>query len=176
VLAVPVVTAISGPASIAEGAPATLTETTTGGIWSSSNPAKIALSGSTGLSVTATALSTTGSSVISYAVTSGGCTTTVMKTISSTTPPHAEGVTAPDPSKAQEVLLYPNPTNGAINIKADVAGVFYLYSMEGKALGIYKINEGITNVVLPNELSTGIYTGRYMGDDGSSAQFKIVKE
>jgi hypothetical protein len=96
--------------------------------------------------------------------------------ISSTSPPHAEGISAPDPSKGQEVLLYPNPTSGMINIKADVAGVFYLYSMDGKMISTYKINEGITNVVLPNELATGVYTGRYVGDDGNTAQFKIVKE
>jgi hypothetical protein len=176
VLAVPVVAAISGPTSIAEGAPGTLTETTPGGIWASSNPAKILLSGSTGLSVTATAEALSGSSVISYAVTTGGCTTTKSLTIASTEPPHAEGVGTPGSSKAKEVLLYPNPTNGAINIKADIAGVFYLYTLDGKMLGTYKVYEGITNVTLPNELATGIYTGRYMGDDGSTVQFKVVKQ
>ena len=75
-----------------------------------------------------------------------------------------------------QVLLYPNPTNGTINVKADVAGTFYLYSIDGKSLGEYKINEGITNVVLPTDLATGIYMGRYVGDDGNTVLFKIGKE
>ena len=176
--AVPVVNAIAGPASIAEGAPQTLTETTPGGIWSSSNTAKIALSGSAGLTVTATALALSGSSVISYAVTSGGCTTTKTLTITSTNPPPHGGSTGVEPLPVQmgAVSLYPNPSNGAINIRADVAGVFYLYSLDGKALGSYKIGEGITSVTLPNEVATGIYMGRYVGEDGSVTLFKVVKE
>ncbi len=175
---VPVVNAITGPASIAEGAPQTLTETTPAGIWSSSNTAKIALSGSTGLTVTATALALSGSSVISYAVTSGGCTTTKTLTITSTNPPPHGGSTGVEllPVQVGAVSLYPNPSNGAINIRADVAGVFYLYSLDGKALGAYKISEGVTSVTLLNELAPGIYMGRYLGDDGNVALFKVVKE
>ena len=174
----PVVNAISGPASIAEGAPQTLTETTPGGIWSSSNTAKILLSGSTGLTVTATAESTIGSSVISYAVTSGGCTTTKTLTISSTNPPPHGGSTGVETTagKTSEVLLYPNPTNSAINIRADVAGVFYVYSLDGKSLGQYQIAEGINNITLPADMATGMYMGRYVDTDGHTTMFKIVKQ
>ncbi len=173
----PVVTAISGPTSISHATPATLSDATAGGVWASSNTSVITLSGSTGSPVTATAVTTSGSSVISYKVTSvAGCMTTVTKTITASPapPPHTEGVTSAELSK--EVTLYPNPTNGAINIRADVAGVFYLYSIDGKGLGEYKVSEGITNITLPNELATGIYMGRYVGDDGSITQFKIVKQ
>ena len=75
-----------------------------------------------------------------------------------------------------EVLLYPNPTNDVIDIKANVAGIFFLYSLDGKCLGQYNINEGVTNLSLPNELVTGICMGRYVGNDGNTALFKIVKE
>ena len=177
--AVPIVNAIAGPTSIAEGAPQTLTETTPGGIWSSSNTAKILLSGSTGLTVTATAESTIGSSVISYAVTSDGCTTTKTLTITSANPPpHGGSTTGVETTagKTSEVLLYPNPANSAINIRADVAGVFYLYSLDGKSLGQYKIAEGINNITLPADMAAGIYMGRYIDTDGNATMFKIMKQ
>ena len=179
--AVPVVTAIQGPASISHAAPATLSDATTGGIWSSSHTTVIALSGSTGSSVTATAVATSGTSVISYAVTNGiGCTTTVTKTITAATaPPPHDGSTEiePIPNPANEkVLLYPNPSYGAINIRAEVAGVFYLYSLDGRSLNEYKITDGITSLTLPSELAAGMYIGRYIGDDGNTALFRIVKQ
>ena len=161
------------------GTPATLTETTPGGIWSSSNTAKIALSGSTGSPITATAVATSGSSVISYVVTNGfGCAATATVTLTATpAPPNGGSATGiANTDKTNEVLLYPNPTNSAINIKADVAGVFYLYSLDGKSIGAYKIMEGINNLTMPNELATGIYMGRYVGEDGNVALFKVVKE
>ena len=174
---VPVMTPITGPTSIAEGSPAILTEATGGGIWSSSNTSKITLSGSTGSPITATAVALSGSSVISYVVTNGaGCSATATLTIASTSPPppHTTGVTGI--TKGEDVLLYPNPTNGSINIRADVAGAFYLYSLDGKTLGVYKVSEGITGVTLPNELAPGIYMGRYVGEDGNVTLFKIMKE
>lgn len=91
----PVVSPISGPSSISHATPATLSDVTAGGIWSSSNTTKIALSGSTGSPVTATAVATSGSALISYAVTAGGCTTTVTKSITATPapPPHGSSTT-----------------------------------------------------------------------------------
>ena len=176
--AVPAITPITGPTSIAEGTPATLTEATSSGVWSSSNTSKITLSGSTGLTVTATAVALSGSSVISYVVTNGfGCSATATLTIASTSPPppHTTGMTTPDLAQGA-VTLYPNPTNGTINIRADVAGIFNLYSIDGRTLGAYKISEGITNMTLPNDLATGIYMGKYVGEDGNVVLFKIVKE
>ena len=162
------------------GTPATLTETTPGGIWSSSNTAKIALSGSTGSPITATAVATSGSSVIGYMVTNGlGCATTATVTLTATPAPPPNGGSTTEISnvdKTNEVLLYPNPTNSAINIRADIAGVFYLYSLDGKSLASYKIAEGINNLTMPDGLATGIYMGRYVGDDGNIVLFKIVKQ
>ena len=79
-------------------------------------------------------------------------------------------------SNAETVLLYPNPTSGAININASEAGSFSIYSFDGKALETYPIAIGVTSIQLPKELASGIYVGRYAGDDGSTAIFKIVKE
>jgi hypothetical protein len=159
------------------GSPATLTEATSGGVWSSSHTSIISLSGSTGLSVTAIAL-TSGNAVISYSVTGiNGCTGVASETITATlTQPHTEGVTAPSLSKGEEVLLYPNPTNGIINIKASTVGIFYVYSLDGKSVGAFNIAEGITTVSLPDALATGIYMGKYMSIDGNIQLFKVVKE
>ena len=180
--AAPLVSPISGPTSIPEGSPTLLNEVTVGGIWSSSHTNVIALSGSTGSSVTATAIVSSGSSVISYLVTNGmGCTTTQTLNIMVSPGGAREGSGAEgsaivnEPGK--EVLLYPNPTNGGtINIKADIGGDFYLYSLDGRVLGGYKISAGITNVTLPSDLAAGIYMGRYAGDDGHTTLFKIVKQ
>ena len=93
--AYPTVAAISAPSSISNsGGAVSISETTAGGVWSSSNSGVIALSGTTGLSILATAVTTSGSSVISYAVSNAGCITTVTKTISaSPAPPHHGGST-----------------------------------------------------------------------------------
>ena len=94
----PVVATISGPTSISHAAPATLSDATASGIWTSSNVAVISLSGSTGSPVTATAVATSGTATISYAVTSAaGCTTTVARNIvaAPAPPPHGgTGTTA----------------------------------------------------------------------------------
>ena len=93
--ALPSVTPIVGAASIAVGTPAIITEATSGGIWASSHSSVIALSGSTGSPVTATAMATSGSTVISYAVTNvAGCTTTVTLTVTATPapPPHGGSI------------------------------------------------------------------------------------
>ena len=86
--AMPVVTAINGPATISHGGSGvSISDATSGGIWTSSNTV-ITLSGSTGTTITASAAATSGSSVVSYAVTLLGCTTTVTKTFSATTAAH----------------------------------------------------------------------------------------
>ena len=93
--AMPVVTAINGPASISEaGSPVSISDATSGGIWTSSNTSVITLSGSTGSPIGATAHATTGSSVVSYAVTISGCTTTVTRTFSAATAAHPGSGTA----------------------------------------------------------------------------------
>ena len=92
VSAMPVVTPINGPASISHvGSPISISDATSGGIWTSSNTSVITLSGSTGSPVGATALSITGNSVITYAVTISGCTTKVTKTVSAAASPHPDG-------------------------------------------------------------------------------------
>ena len=170
----PVVTVISGPSSISHATPVTLSDVTTGGVWTSSNSGVILLSGSTGTTVTATAVTTSGSATISYTVIDvNGCRSSATKTISNTAR-YASGINTIQ--EEENILLYPNPTNGTVNIKADVAGAFYMYALDGKLLSEYKIIEGITSITLPNDLAKGIYMGKYVGSDGNIMLFKIVKE
>lgn len=72
----PVVAAIAGASNVCLNNTITLTDATPGGTWSSGTPAVAGITGTgvvTGLSA--------GTSVISYSVTTNGCTTTVQKTI-----------------------------------------------------------------------------------------------
>jgi len=90
----PTITPINGPVSISHaGSPVSISDATAGGIWTSSNTNVIALSGSTGSPISATALTTTGSSVITYAVTIAGCTSKVTKTFGASTATHSTGST-----------------------------------------------------------------------------------
>ena len=92
--AMPIITAINGPTSISHaGGAVTISDATSGGIWTSSNTSVIVLSGSTGTLINATALTTTGSSVITYAVTTAGCTAKAMKTFGAAAAGHAGTIT-----------------------------------------------------------------------------------
>jgi hypothetical protein len=107
------------------GSPVTLSDATAGGVWTSSNTSAITLSGSTGSPVTATAVTATGSSVISYAVTNGsGCTVTVTKSMSATEP-HPGGTTT-----GSGATLY---VGGSVLITDDQAGGVWSSSNTGVA-------------------------------------------
>ena len=109
VSAMPLVTAINGPASISHiGSPVTISDATAGGVWTSSNTSVITLSGSTGSPIGATAHTTTGSSVITYAVTLSGCTTKVTKTFSAAAAAHTTATIY----AGSEVSLADDVTNG----------------------------------------------------------------
>ena len=106
----PVVTPINGPASISHaGSPVSISDATAGGVWTSSNTSVIVLAGSTGSPIGATALTTTGSSVITYAVTIAGCTAKVTKTFGAVAS-HSIGTTTINAGSA--VSLADDVTNG----------------------------------------------------------------
>ena len=106
VSAMPVVTAINGPSTISHaGSPVSISDATAGGVWTSSNTSVIALSGSTGSPVGASALTSTGSSIITYAVTMAGCTTKVTKAIGAAASSHPDGGTVATISAGSTVSL-----------------------------------------------------------------------
>jgi hypothetical protein len=109
----PVVTAINGPASISHaGSPVLISDATAGGVWTSSNTSVIALAGSTGSPIGVTAVTTTGSSVITYAVTISGCTTKVTKTFSAAASSHPDGGSTTTISAGAAVTLADDMTAG----------------------------------------------------------------
>ena len=89
--ALPIVAAISGPATVSHGGPAILlSDVTGGGTWSSSHTA-VATVGTDG---TVTAAASSGTATISYTVTNAaGCMSAATKTITATAAPHAHGGT-----------------------------------------------------------------------------------
>lgn len=79
----PVVGAITGSATVCNGSTTTLSDTTSGGVWTSGTPSVVTINSSTGV----VSGVTTGTATISYAVTNGCGTTTVTTTISVVTTP-----------------------------------------------------------------------------------------
>ena len=76
-IALPVVPAISGTANVCVGSTTTLANTTSGGTWTSASTSVATINSSTGVLTGIAA----GTSLITYTVTSGGCTTTVTATV-----------------------------------------------------------------------------------------------
>jgi hypothetical protein len=72
--------------------------------------------------------------------------------------------------------VYPNPTVGALTIDAPTTGIFNVYTIDGKQVSSYVINEAKTSIVLPNNLASGIYMCRFNGDDGNITMVRLVYE
>jgi gliding motility-associated-like protein len=89
VTASPSVPAITGSANVCEGSTTTFTNATVGGTWSSGTIGNATIDATTGV-ITGVAA---GSSLISYAVTASGCTSTVTKSISVTALPSVAAIT-----------------------------------------------------------------------------------
>ena len=131
----PVVSIINGPASISHtGGPVSISDSTAGGVWTSSNTSVIALSGSTGNPIQASALTSTGSSVVTYAVTTAGCTTKVTKTFSAAAAFHSQG--------AASVIA-----GAAVSLADDASG------------GVWESSDDNIATVDGNGLVTGILPG-----------------
>jgi len=149
VSAMPVVTPINGPATISHANPSvTISDATAGGVWTSSNTTIIALSGSTGSPIGATALTTAGSSVITYAVTISGCTTKVTRTFAASTASH------PD---ASTTTIY---AGSAVSLVSDLNGGSWSSSDNG--IATVDMN-GLVTGIMPGSVSI---THEISGNDG----------
>ena len=67
------------------------------------------------------------------------------------------------------VSIYPNPTNGIINIKGDAIKKAEITSMEGKSVAIF-----YQNYFDLNKLTNGIYILNIWGNNGLLKREKIV--
>lgn len=155
---------ISGSLAVTTGSTTTLTNSTTGGTWSSSNAA-IASIGSTNGIMTGVGA---GSATITYRVTATQCYVTGNATVT------APGGKSTSFGNATKVNIYPNPTNGRLNIEAATEGVFTLYTFDGKQLEQYKTEAPNTIVSLPGNLAAGAYMCRFEGIDGNTQIVRII--
>ncbi|MBK8724226.1 MAG: T9SS type A sorting domain-containing protein [Saprospiraceae bacterium] len=55
-----------------------------------------------------------------------------------------------------EVNIFPNPTNGKLNIEISKKSILTLYNIYGQNLSNFKIEEG-NNIIDLNGLSSGLY-------------------
>ena len=88
----------------------------------------------------------------------------------------ANSLSIPQIMASTKVILYPNPMLNELYVQSDMPGVFYFYSIDGKEIGEYAINKGITSITISNELAAGVYMGTFKDNDGNTTVFKIVKE
>ena len=76
-----------------------------------------------------------------------------------------------------ELMVWPNPTSGAITVQATSAGDFIVYNMMGQQVAAYRVASGATDVRLPAAMAGGVYVGVYKADDGGAQQtVRVVVE
>jgi hypothetical protein len=163
--------AIAGPTTAAIGSYILLTDATSGGAWSSSDPAIASMPYSSLGYVLGVS---TGSATISYTVPSTGCFATYTVSVYSTS---ARPGRAADIDEQSSVFsVFPNPTSGAMAIHAETGGELILFALDGKIIQKYQIAIGETNILLPDELASGSYLCRFKGNDGSTNMVRLVVE
>ncbi len=162
---------IGGTTAMCRNLTATLSNVTSGGIWSSSNPtvATIAVGVAPGYGAW-TSTATAGNSTISYTLATG-CARTVIVTVNPCGRPGGNLQSA-----ASGLQLYPNPTTGTFTIVTAAAGTLQVYSMDGKEVSINELTAGQNEITLPAGIARGMYLCRYNSADGSSQLVRLVVE
>jgi uncharacterized protein YjdB len=162
---------IAGPSSGTTGAYIVLTNSTSGGVWSTDNAAIASMPySSLGYVLGVSA----GSTTITYRITSTGCFVTHPVSISSS---EARPTIKTNTDKqASAFSVFPNPTSGALSITAEVDGEFTLFTLDGKLVQQYQVTAGNNSVSLPNDLAAGIYMCRFNGNEGSTKMVRLVVE
>jgi Zn-dependent metalloprotease/uncharacterized protein YjdB len=159
--------AITGATTLTTGTTTTLSNTTTGGTWTSSTPSIASIGSGSGV-VTGIG---TGSVTLTYRVTATGCLATHTIAILDST---AEKNALAGIEKNTDFTVYPNPASDHISINSQVAGRVTLSSIEGKTVWVRSIDAGISDIGLPGDLPTGFYLCRFIGADGSTYVVKLT--
>lgn len=163
----PGVATIGGASSIGVGASATLTDVTSGGVWSSSNTdvASVGTSGNvTGINP--------GTAVITYTVMDvNGCSAFKKKTITVT---GARFSISPSQNTGNIFKIYPNPTTGLVYISASVEGHLKVYTVDGKEVLNYSVPQGETSFKLPANIADGIYVCNFYAANGKTATARLT--
>jgi hypothetical protein len=159
---------ITGSDTVCVGFTTLLTNTVTGGTWSSAAPT---IAGVSAGGVVAGVLA--GSATIRYIVTNICSADTATFTITVMPAAFCSTKVLPEANTAQ-FNLYPNPTSGALSIESGVDGKLTIYTIDGKLIETINITQPVTATLLPAHLSTGVYMCRFVGADGSSAIVRLV--
>lgn len=155
---------ISGSLAVTTGSTASLTNSVSGGIWSSSNTSVASIGSTSGIMTGVAA----GSAIITYRLTATQCYVTGNATVTS------PGGRSASLENTNNILVYPNPTNGRLSIEATTAGIFTIYTLDGKTLQQYATEAPATSISLPNNLTAGVYMCRFEGSDGNNKTVRIV--
>ncbi len=162
----PVVATINGVDSVCKGNTITLTNTTSGGVWSATG--NVSIGAATGV---VTGIST-GSATISYTVTALGCSTSVWFPVKVVRCP--AGV-EPLYQKA-EIIIYPNPTNEILNINGVPENTKYrMMNVAGVCLQQGSLNKGVNTLSL-RYFAPGVYILEVIAEDGERSMKRVVKE
>jgi trimeric autotransporter adhesin len=164
--------AITGTTTIATGSTTTLSCSTTGGRWSSSNTAIATIGSLTG---NTTGISD-GVADISYQIVSTGCYVTTVVTVTPGSSLRPVANWTPDGENVPIFRVYPNPSQGELNIETDLPGVFMVFSIDGKEIARYEIDKGTMQIKLANHLTTGIYMCRFVDKNGIVKVVRLIYE
>ncbi|GAA4461368.1 hypothetical protein GCM10023093_05900 [Nemorincola caseinilytica] len=159
---------IDGTLTIATGTSTTLSNTVSGGTWSSSATTIAGIGSATGIM---TGVSV-GNATITYRLTNG-CQKTVLASITTPMARPLDGATTPETRIAQ-VRIFPNPSVGNITIETAANGVFTVYTMDGKQAARYDVAAPAASVSLPYDLAAGMYTCHFMAEDGTATVVRLV--
>lgn len=148
---------IFGTTSVTTAGTTTLTSTVSGGTWSSSATSVATVS--SGGVVTGV---TPGFAIISYTVSNscGTSTSTVAVTVSTPRP-------AVDSENLAGLSMYPNPTQGVVNVQSTVPATMVVYSIDGREVLSSALISGVNVLALPASLSPGVYLVQFVLADGS---------
>jgi uncharacterized protein YjdB len=161
---------VTGPSDVPISSTVTLSTTSPGGIWGSSNSLKAEVDATTGL---ATGISE-GVVIITYAQSNacGLAYATHELTVSGAAKlSNSYGF---DNSLNTMFTIAPNPTSGSLAIKSGVAGELILYTIDGREVTRKDVQTTGTTLSLPSNLAAGVYMFRFKGTDGSSKMGRLV--
>jgi uncharacterized protein YjdB len=164
----PLPAAITGPSSVCIGYTIALADATTGGAWSSANPARATAGSASGI-VTGVAA---GSVAITYSLPTG-CVATKMVTVTSL-PCVTVGLNEPGMATGS-VNIFPNPANDELTVKMDESAYssFTITNNVGQVMMQQQVSNQQTTVNV-RALPAGMYYITLRGDNGTAVH-KFMK-
>ncbi len=75
-----------------------------------------------------------------------------------------------------KIALYPNPTKGAFTVNTPESGTLSVYTLDGRKVTSAEVKAGITDVILPSNMATGVYMCSFNGAESKVATATLVYE